>query len=567
MANKIKRIGFWLFVWAVLAGTLFYTEGKSNDPFFTPGMLWCGMASGIWGMLCLLWGKRGRCGVLTMAAMGCFAVAGVWTGVQGEMSWQGMGFGMALCLVMLAMNSSAGSVSYEGFGWCVTVLVAVEAVIGAGQWTGWLPRHLGHALTGSFDNPAGYAAYMATGFPFVMRALFTREGWKRVAGGCVAAAVVATVVLSGSRTGIAALLVVGMAEIAGRWEGWRRLPRWVWGAGVVVAVGVSVALYLWKKDSADGRLLIWRCSAAMIADAPVAGHGAGSFGAKYMDYQADFFRGHPGEERTAWLADNVKHPFNEVLKIGVEWGVVGWAALAAFAVWLWRAWRRSGREKRPLFLSVAGCGVCGLFSYPLSYPGVLVLLAATLGMLGREERGWRLTGWGRGCVMAIGLALTVFTGHWWRQERAWHEASQTALAGETAKAFPEYGRLYPFMRENPLFLYNYGAELNHVKQWERSAEVLEECLRRLNDTDVQLLLADNYFHLQDWERAERHYRQAAWMCPNRFLPLYQLMNMYRQTGRKEKAQVLAKEIVEKPVKVPSPTVRKIQEEAQMVLGM
>lgn len=567
MANKIKRIGFWLFVWAVLAGTLFYTEGKSNDPFFTPGMLWCGMASGIWGMLCLLWGKRGRCGVLTMAAMGCFAVAGVWTGVQGEMSWQGMGFGMALCLVMLAMNSSAGSVSYEGFGWCVTVLVAVEAVIGAGQWTGWLPRHLGHALTGSFDNPAGYAAYMATGFPFVMRALFTREGWKRVAGGCVAAAVMATVVLSGSRTGIAALLVVGMVEIAGRWEGWRRLPRWVWGAGVVVAVGVSVALYLWKKDSADGRLLIWRCSAAMIADAPVAGHGAGSFGAKYMDYQADFFREHPGEERTAWLADNVKHPFNEVLKIGVEWGVVGWAALTAFAVWLWRAWRRSGREKRPLFLAVAGCGVCGLFSYPLSYPGVLVLLAATLGMLGREERGWRLTGWGRGCVMAIGLALTVFTGHWWRQERAWHEASQTALAGETAKAFPEYGRLYPFMRENPLFLYNYGAELNHVKQWERSAEVLEECLRRLNDTDVQLLLADNYFHLQDWERAERHYRQAAWMCPNRFLPLYQLMNMYRQTGRKEKAQVLAKEIVEKPVKVPSPTVRKIQEEAQMVLGM
>ena len=145
--------------------------------------------------------------------------------------------------------------------------------------------------------------------------------------------------------------------------------------------------------------------------------------------------------------------------------------------------------------------------------------------------------------------------------------SSGALRGGFGEAEAGYRELYPFLRENPLFLYNYGAELNHVKQWERSAEVLEECLRRLNDTDVQLLLADNYFHLQDWERAERHYRQAAWMCPNRFLPLYQLMNMYRQTGRKEKAQVLAKEIVEKPVKVPSPTVRKIQEEAQMVLGM
>ena len=41
---------------------------------------------------------------------------------------------------------------------------------------------------------------------------------------------------------------------------------------------------------------------------------------------------------------------------------------------------------------------------------------------------------------------------------------------------------------------------------------LEECLRGLNDTDVRLLLADNYAHLREWELAERHCRRASRMC-------------------------------------------------------
>lgn len=74
---------------------------------------------------------------------------------------------------------------------------------------------------------------------------------------------------------------------------------------------IIVRMLLDEKDSADGRLLIWRCSVSMVKDAPWLGHGIGSFEARYMDYQADYFRQY-GLNRYSMLADNVKHPLMNI---------------------------------------------------------------------------------------------------------------------------------------------------------------------------------------------------------------------------------------------------------------
>lgn len=90
---------------------------------------------------------------------------------------------------------------------------------------------------------------------------------------------------------------------------------------------VNNRLLLVEKDSADGRLLIWRCGLEMVKDAPWTGHGVGSFEAKYMDYQADYFKEYGSQNRYAMLADNVKQPFNEYLGVLINFGIVGLALL------------------------------------------------------------------------------------------------------------------------------------------------------------------------------------------------------------------------------------------------
>ncbi|MFA5229064.1 MAG: O-antigen ligase family protein, partial [Candidatus Paceibacterota bacterium] len=62
--------------------------------------------------------------------------------------------------------------------------------------------------------------------------------------------------------------------------------------GSVLIVG-GLFLYRYKPASADGRLLIWRVSADMIADAPLFGHGIDGFSKEYMIYQANYFKENP----------------------------------------------------------------------------------------------------------------------------------------------------------------------------------------------------------------------------------------------------------------------------------
>ena len=168
-------------------------------------------------------------------------------------------------------------------------------------------------------------------------------------------------------------------------------------------------------------------------------------------------------------------------------------------------------------------------------------------------------------IGALAVAVLAVTLYWNRAEREWHRISCLSLNGRTEEVLTDYARLYPFMRENPLFLYNYGAELHVAGLWTASLSILTECVRGLNDMDVQMLLADNYSRLGEYDRAERHYRRAARMCPNRFMPLYRLVKLYGQTGRDAEARQLAGEIIVKPVKVPSFRVDRMKREMEKYL--
>ena len=77
-------------------------------------------------------------------------------------------------------------------------------------------------------------------------------------------------------------------------------------------------------------------------------------------------------------------------------------------------------------------------------------------------------------------------------EYQWNRTAQASLLGQTKEMLPEYERLHRIWNGNPLFLYNFGAELNHIEEHEKSNVIFRQGLAYLNDYDVQMLLADNY---------------------------------------------------------------------------
>ena len=153
--------------------------------------------------------------------------------------------------------------------WLLIVFGAVEAVWGLLQVYGYEPsNHSLYALTGSFYNPGPYSGFLAMCLPLALHeCLEGRRVWKHLA---LSALVLMLVVLpSGmSRSAwLAALVASGYVwamhypkVIAQYWKAFL--------AGGVLLVLLGIGAYHWKKDSADGRLLMWKIAAQTVMEHP-----------------------------------------------------------------------------------------------------------------------------------------------------------------------------------------------------------------------------------------------------------------------------------------------------------
>jgi len=449
-----------------------------------------------------------------------------------------------------------------------------QTAYGLLQYMNWYTGYLNSfRINGSFDNPAGFAASLSVCFPFTLFLLIKKESYWKIAGGVAALLFIVAVFLSQSRAGIIAILV-----ISGIWMIEALNPRWLnrWsnrtkivGSGLFV-ITLLVGLYFVKKDSADGRLLIWQCSAHMIADKPLLGHGAGGFQREYMLYQADYFRTHPASSYTM-RADIVKHPFNEFVLLLVEHGLVGGVLFGLLVYLLIQEYRKNKQsETFYAMLCLSGIGVFACFSYPLGYPFVrLVAVFCAATIMHRETKAWKfpkgLFSVVKPIVLVITFVLLVFTAKMFYDEYSWNTIAKRSLAGETKEVMPDYARLYKTMNRNGLFLYNYGAELNYINKWDKSIVLLTECANFYNDIDLQLLLADNYVQLKQYPKAEKCLLLAHQMIPNRFIPLYRLALLYKKEEKIHEANRIAKIIVNKSEKVESIDVLTIKEEMKKLI--
>ena len=69
----------------------------------------------------------------------------------------------------------------------------------------------------------------------------------------------------------------------------------------------------------------------------------------------------------------------------------------------------------------------------------------------------------------------------------------------------------------------------------------------------------------EYMKAEEQYQLAAYTVPHKFYPLYLLAKLYEETGQNEKAVTIAREIMDKTVKIPSQAIEEIREEMQEIL--
>ena len=458
----------------------------------------------------------------------------------------------------------------------ITAICLILSTYGLLQFFGIVPsRNPTFPITGKYENPAGFAAIQAAMFPFAFSICMKKEArhWVRWYTGIASLLCFLTVVLSGSRAGVLSLCTAMVIVTAFRINllSFFKKRRWLLIPFIVGAVMICVGMYHIKSDSANGRMFVWQICMDLIKGHPLFGWGPGGFVKHYMDTQAAYFSMHP-DSPYVMLADNVTHPFNEYIKLTVNFGLVGLvASFSVLAIIVKRFLKLRDDIKVTGLAVVTSVFVMCQFSYPFHYAAVWFIMAiAILPALFKERKendGIEILNASRCLLPMLFSVLLVVVLRMSYLDLKWAAISKRSLAGYTERMLPYYESMKQPMRHNPLFLYNYAAELNYIGRYEESLTITEECIQGWKDYDVQILLADNLEKTGQFEEAINAYHHASNMIPCRFEPLENMMRLYWIHGDTLRAQKKAEEIIYKPVKISSYRVRRIKDHAQQLRSL
>lgn len=452
---------------------------------------------------------------------------------------------------------------------CVISVCTLQAIYGILQFSGVINNY---SIFDTFDNPAGFAACLSTGYAFGFY-FWDKKKYLKYLSLVAMLIMVVAVTLSNSRTGIISILTISFLFLNFKFK--LRLTGkkkfWLVAGVLFLVTSLMIFLFFYKKNSAIGRLFIWETTIGMIKIKSITGWGGGAFSSQYMLHQAEYFNNHPNNPNEL-LADNVVHSFNEYLLLVAEHGLIG---LTLLLILLFLIYKNRTNINIAYWYSILSILLFSCFSYPLHYPFIWFVLAFSIAKLSNNSFSInyqiKINKYSKPFLKIICISILLFLSYHLIQdirfEHRWKKVIMTSSSEKTEEVMSLYKVLYLQWNGNPLFLYNYGAELNYMDKNAESIPIFKECMKFYNDYDLQMLQADNYFSLKNWGNAEQYYKTASQMCPNRFLPLQGLMHVYESLGKKDKVIDIAKYILAKPIKINTSLVLKIKNEAQQKLDI
>ena len=468
---------------------------------------------------------------------------------------------IALCYLLMRRFRVYSTIVFAGI-MCIGMWQAALAI---GQHFDRLnSSHRLFDITGSFGNPGQLGGFLAISI------IATICMWSRflkcryAAWFFIPAAIQGyALVLSDSRAG----WLSAMCGAIALWILKRRKTRLNRNRLILLFVTLIIViggLYKYKPQSADGRLLVWRVTADMIADKPILGHGIGGFNKNYMFYQADYFTEHP-ESAYSQYSDNIAYPYNEFLHVLADQGIIGLVLILGLLVAVLKTPANNNEYKA----AIIGYIVFAQFSYPSYVPGLLVLFPILIASIQSKPSVVsipRCIHWGS---VVFSIILFVYVGMEYSFRKECRETIPQLFSANPSKAaharqFAEdhYHRLsgYPRMADV------YGQYVYAEGDPKRAMIVLKDLERIVPTSELFCDLGDLYKAEKDWNRALACYRTAYAMIPRRLTPVYKLFETYRDSGDTISAREQALKALSVPVRTEGTRTFRIKAEMKRYLA-
>lgn len=462
----------------------------------------------------------------------------------------------------------------------------VEAVWGMQQLHGYAySNHSLFRLTGSFFNPGPYCGYLAAVLPVCLwAALKFQKGMHYFAWICVGAILIVLPAGMSRSAWMAAVVACGWVYWTERigWEkakaAYKRYKNATIPFIAIVAIlaGCAIAgVYGMKRDSADGRLLMWKVTGKAIAGQPLAGTGLGGFPAAYAEAQGEYFATGTATGQEKQVAGCPEYAFNEYLQIGLEQGIGG---LIVFVLWLGSIGYYGIRNRQHGAVGgVLALAVFAVSSYPLQLPSfwmILVFLGAIcVTKDGTQARSSALpvsSAYPITIISLLSLAsvcLFILQKGQYEVYKRWGRMQMVYNNKAYESVSEDYKDLHDKLKHKPEFLFEEAQCLSKTGRYAEAIRVLERAKRLSGDPMIRYMIAKNRQATGDYREAERELLHAIGILPERLYPYYLLAKLYAEPAfyQADKFRAAAGAVLTKEPKVESSAIREMRTEIKKIL--
>lgn len=468
--------------------------------------------------------------------------------------------------------------------WILILYGFIEAVWGIRQVYGFTySNHSLYALTGSFYNPGPYSGYLAMIFPVCLYEWLERKEHKKTIPYYMAIAgmlLILCVLPAGmSRSAwiaaaVSSIYVCGMHYRVELKNYIRQHRKNTMRFGVIAFLLGGMALggiYQMKKDSADGRLFLWKIAARAVNEHPWTGSGWNSVPAAYGQAQENYFAACNYTATEELVAGAPEYVFNEYLQVAIAWGIpVLCIGLLILGGSMYTGHKQGIYGLCGALLSLA---VFAFSSYPLQFPAfvsalIILVLACSIRVLPLEKVWPRilftvllLIG-SYGCFCKYQQkSKTVAACKQWTKSRMFYQS------GAYRQAVESYAEIQEEMRGNARFLFEYGHALHKLHEPELSNKVLKEALKVSGDPMILNVIGKNEQEMKHYEIAEYWFMRAVHRLPGRIYPYYLLANLYADPSfyQRDKLERMVQTVLEKEPKVQSTAIKQMRHKASELL--
>ena len=453
-----------------------------------------------------------------------------------------------------------------GLLYLLPVLVVVQIIYGynrlAYPWQGISD------ITGAFGNTGIFGGFVAMGFVAALGLILSaKQPVIRIALGILLVPLTIQLLYSQSRAAWVATIAGALMLL---WPSFRKLTKLkaviLLSALLIVAVLFAPKLYHFKKDSADGRLLMWTVSWNMIKEKPLTGFGTSGFQQNYLLYQGEYFKDHP-DSPWADLADDTSSPFNEWLKIGVEQGILGLLFVAGI---IFLAFSHTAN---PSVLQAVLATLIGFscFSYPFEFVAFQLLGVFCLASMANTQTSVVISS-SRNLlknsvmklpVVCLTVALTGFvlfsSRNYYADVKKWNQITRSYSSSNDRK-IAELQTLYPVLKCNALFVLLYARAVHNAGRDSEAIPLWEEAKALYPSSQTLLLLGELYEQTGEHAKALEAWETASHIKPALFAPHYHMAKLYFKLHDYERAKKKAGEIVNKKIKISSPKINRMKRE-------